>query len=93
MKWGDDNGRMEVDPSVTIAGVFLHIYVVFVHAPADILQEKLHSERCLNQSFGSAASILIRDFRAGGVQLDSDLSSTDEPQFSKCLNPDDLQML
>ena len=82
MKWGDDNGRMEVDLSVTIAGVFVHIYVVFLHVPADILQKNRHSERCLNQSFSSAASILIRDFRAGRVQLNSDLSSTDEPQFS-----------
>lgn len=55
---------MEVDPSVTIAGVFVRVYVVFVQVPADILQKKQHSERCLNQSFGSAASILIRDFRA-----------------------------
>lgn len=63
---------------------------------SDIGERKQHFQMCLKQTFSSAAIILMRSYRVlkrRSLQLNSDLSSTDEPQFSKCLNPDDPQML
>lgn len=68
------------------------LYVCTAAYLSDIRQSKLHFHRCLNQSFSSTAIILVR-LKRRGVQLNSDLSSADQPQFSKCLNPDDPQML
>ncbi len=96
MMWRDDNGRLTFSLSVIRNEWSFCKYLCCLQAHACWLwwysTEKAALSEVFEQSLSSASFILMR-LKSRGVQLHRDLSSTDEPQFSKCLNPDDLQML